>query len=153
VSGDQELDGNTLRIYVALANADKPIGPRELTRIVPLSSPSVAYRNLQKLEELGLVEKDALGEYSVKQRQRVKGHLWVGGRLLPRPLFYACFFIGILSVEAVITVIKLVNAEQFSYDFILLIIITATSMVLFLLEWVLTTKKEQKKLLANGNKY
>jgi hypothetical protein len=149
VSGDQELDGNTLRIYVALTNADKPLGPRELTRIVPLSSPSVAYRNLQKLEELGLIEKDAFGEYSVKQRQRVKGHFWVGGRLFPRPLFYAFFFVGILSVEAVITVIKLVNADQFSYDFILLVIITATSMALFLLEWVLSTKSEHRKQHVN----
>jgi predicted transcriptional regulator len=69
VNGDQELDGNTLRIYVALANADKPLGPREITRIIHLSSPSVAYRNLQKLEELGLIEKEDFGEYTVKQRQ------------------------------------------------------------------------------------
>jgi Fe2+ or Zn2+ uptake regulation protein len=59
VSDGQELDGIALRIYVALANADKPLGPREITRLVNLSSPSVAYRNLQKLEELGLIEKDA----------------------------------------------------------------------------------------------
>jgi hypothetical protein len=145
VSGDQELDGNTLRIYVALANADKPLGPREITRIVHLSSPSVAYRNLQKLEELGLVEKDAFGEYTVMQRQKVKGHFWVGGRLFPRPLFYAFFFIGILSVEAVIAIIRLINGEQFPYDFILLIIVTATSTVLFLLEWILPKMFERKE--------
>ena len=87
MSNNQELDGIALRIYVALANADKPLGPRELTRIVQLSSPSVAYRNLQKLEEIGIVEKDALGEYTVKQRQRVKGHFWVGDRLFHGPFF------------------------------------------------------------------
>jgi len=145
VNGDQELDGNTLRIYVALANADKPLGPREITRIVNLSSPSVAYRNLQKLEELGLIEKDAFGGYTVKQRQRVKGHFWVGSRLFPRPLFYAFFFIGILSVEAVIATMRLINGEQFPYDFILLIIVTATSTILFLLEGTLSTMIERKK--------
>jgi Fe2+ or Zn2+ uptake regulation protein len=91
VSGDQELEGTALRIYVVLVNEDKPLGPRELTRLANLSSPSVAYRNLQKLEELGLIEKDAFGEYSVKQRHKVKGHFWVGGRLFPRLMFYAFF--------------------------------------------------------------
>jgi hypothetical protein len=145
VNDDQELDGNTLRIYVALANADKPLGPREITRVANLSSPSVAYRNLQKLEELGLIEKDAFGEYTVKQKQRVKGHFWVGGRLLPRPLFYAFFFIGILSIETVIAAIRLIDAEPFSYDFILLIIVTATATVLFLFEWILSKMFEHKK--------
>jgi hypothetical protein len=138
VNDDQELDGNTLKIYVALANADKPLGPREITRIAHLSSPSVAYRNLQKLEELELIEKDAFGGYTVKQRQKVKGHFWVGGRLFPRPFFYAFFFIGILSVEVVIAAMRLINAEQFPYDFILLIVVTATATVLFLLEGALS---------------
>jgi hypothetical protein len=111
VNDDQELDGNTLKIYVALANADKPLGPREITRIAHLSSPSVAYRNLQKLEELELIEKDAFGGYTVKQKQKVKGHFWVGGRLFPRPFFYAFFFIGILSVEVVIAAMRLINGN------------------------------------------
>lgn len=95
MSDVQELDGIALKIYVALANADKPLGPREITRLVNLSSPSVAYRNLQKLEELRLIEKDAFGEYVVKQRQSVKGHFWVGDRLFARPIFYALSLIHI----------------------------------------------------------
>lgn len=138
MNDDQELDGNTLRIYVALANADKPLGPRELTRVVNLSSPSVAYRNLQKLEELELIERDAFGGYTVKQKQKVKGHFWVGGRLFPRPFFYAFFFIGILSVEVVIAAMRLINGDPFPYDFILLIVVTATATVLFLLEGTLS---------------
>jgi hypothetical protein len=67
----------------------------------------------------------------------VKGHFWVGGRLFPRPFFYAFFFIGILSVEAVIATMRLINGEQFPYDFTLLIIVTATAMALFLLEGTL----------------
>ena len=145
MSDGQELDGITLKIYVALANADKPLGPREITRIVNLSSPSVAYRNLQKLESLGLIEKDVFGEYRVKQRQRVKGHFWVGDRLFPRPLFYAFFFIGLLSVEASIAILKLISNAQFSYDFILLIVITSISTGLFLLEGALSKMFEHKK--------
>ena len=145
MSDIQELDGIALRIYVALANADRPIGPREITRLVNLSSPSVAYRNLQKLEEFGLIEKDAFGEYVVKQRQRVKGHLWVGDRLFARPLFYAFFFIGILSVEVSIAIMKLINKGMFSYDFILLIVVTVISTGLFLLEGTLSKMFVTKK--------
>ncbi|MCW4010521.1 MAG: helix-turn-helix domain-containing protein [Candidatus Bathyarchaeota archaeon] len=145
MNSDQELDGTTLRIYVALANSDKPLGPREVTRLAQLSSPSVAYRNLQKLEELGLVEKDAFGEYTIKQKQRVKGHLWVGSRLFPRLLFYAFFFIGILSVETIIAGLRLLESEPLQYDFILLIVVTATSTVLFLLEGILSNRFERKK--------
>jgi hypothetical protein len=145
VSDNQELDGITLKIYVALANSDKPLGPREITRLVNLSSPSVAYRNLQKLEAVDLIEKDAFGEYTVKQRQRVKGHFWVGDRLFARPLFYAFFFIGLLSVEVSIAIMKLISNGQFSYDFILLIMVTAIATVLFLFEGILSKMFEHKK--------
>jgi len=140
VTGDQDLDGTTLRIYVALVNEGKPLGPRELTRIANLSSPSVAYRNLQKLEELDLVQKDAFGEYTVKQRQSVKGHFWVGGRLFPRLMFYSFFFIGMFSVELVLAALRLLNGEVLAYDFVLLLIVTGVSLTLFLLEGTLSGK-------------
>lgn len=140
MTGDQDLDGTTLRIYVALVNEGKPLGPRELTRIANLSSPSVAYRNLQKLEELDLVQKDAFGEYTVKQRQSVKGHFWVGGRLFPRLMFYSFFFIGMFSVELVLAALRLLNGEVLAYDFVLLLIVTGVSLTLFLLEGTLSGK-------------
>ncbi|MEM2968395.1 MAG: hypothetical protein QXJ76_03695 [Candidatus Bathyarchaeia archaeon] len=59
--GEDDLDGAALKIYVILVNANKPLGPRELTRLANLSSSSVAYRNLQKLEAMDLVEKILLG--------------------------------------------------------------------------------------------
>ena len=145
MTADQELDGTTLRVYVALANQDKPVGPRELTRLANLSSPSVAYRQLQRLEELGLVEKDAFGGYTVKQRQSVKGYFWVGGRLFPRLVFYAFFFIGILSVEVVIAAARLLIGEPLQYDFILLLTVTATATALFLIEGAFSAKTQNKK--------
>jgi hypothetical protein len=144
VTGDQDLDGTTLRIYVALVNEGKPLGPRELTRIANLSSPSVAYRNLQKLEELDLVQKDAFGEYTVKQRQSVKGHFWVGGRLFPRLMFYSFFFVGLFSVELVLAALRLLNGEVLAYDFVLLLIVTGVSLGLFLLEGTLSGKMGRK---------
>jgi len=137
---DEELDGTTLKVYVVLAKQDKPLGPREVTRLANLSSSSVAYRQLQKLEELGLLEKNRYGEYAVKQRQSVKGHFWVGGRLFSHLVFYSFFFLGILSVEILIAGARLLVGEKMSYDFALLIIVTAASMVLFLLEGTLSAR-------------
>lgn len=138
---DEELEGTTLRVYVALVNENKPLGPRELTRIANLSSPSVAYRQLQKLEELGLVEKTNYGDYVVKQRQKVKGYFLVGGRLFPRFVFYSFFFAGILSVEVVIAVARYWIGQVLQYDFAMLIFVTVIAMILFLVEGALSARK------------
>ena len=131
---DEELNGTTLKVYVVVAKQDKPLGPREVTRLANLSSSSMAYRQLQKLEDLDLLEKNRYGEYSVKQRHSVKGHFWVGGRLFSHMVFYSFFFLGILSVEILIAGARLLIGENMSYDFALLIIVTAASIVLFLFE-------------------
>ncbi len=146
MTGDQDLDGTTLRIYVALVNEGKPLGPRELTRIANLSSPSVAYRNLQKLEELDLVQKDAFGEYTVKQRQSVRGHFWVGRRLFPRLMFYSFFFVGVFSVELVLAALRLLNGEVLAYDFVLLLVVTGVSLGLFLFEGTLSSRTGRKSV-------
>ncbi len=39
-----------------------------------LSSPSVAYRHLQKLEDLGYLQKNEYGEYTVKSKAHVRGY-------------------------------------------------------------------------------
>jgi hypothetical protein len=134
LSSEEDLQGTALKMYVILVNANKPLGPRELTRLADLSSPSVAYRNLLKLEELGLVEKDAYGSYVVSHRQNVKGHFWLSGRLYPRLIFYAFFFLGLLIIEAVLAFTRVYVGVTLSYDFVLLLIVTVTAMLLFLLE-------------------
>lgn len=142
---DEELEGTTLRVYVVLVKKDKPLGPREVTRLANLSSPSVAYRQLQKLEDLGLVEKDPFGEYTVKQRQSVKGHFWMGRKLFPRLVFYAFFFSGILSIETVIGIARFLVGEPLQYEFLLLISVTVAAVILFLLEGMLSSRFENTK--------
>ena len=59
-----------------------------------MSSPSIALYHLEKLRELGVVEKSVGGEYSLKQQVQVgslKAFLKVGRVILPRYLFYAVF--------------------------------------------------------------
>jgi len=144
VTADEELEGTALRVYVVLVNENKPLGPRELTRIANLSSPSVAYRQLQKLEELELVEKNRFGEYTVKQRQNVKGYFWVGSRLFPRMVLYSFFFTGILSIEILIAAARLLIGEPLEYDFVMLIFVTSAAVALFLIEGVLSARSRQK---------
>jgi predicted transcriptional regulator len=58
---ENDLNATTFQTYVYLIRAGKPVGPRDVMRGANLSSPSVAYRNLQKLIELGLVLRDEYG--------------------------------------------------------------------------------------------
>jgi hypothetical protein len=53
--------------------------------------------------------------------------------------------VGVLSVEAVIAAARLLEEEQLQYDFILLVLVTTVSMVLFLLEGTLSTRLRDKR--------
>lgn len=133
----EELEGTTLKVYVYVVKEGKPVGPRDVMRGVNLSSPSVAYRHLQKLENLGLLEKNTYGQYIVKEKTSIKGHLWIGRNLVPRLIFYSFFFIGILSVEITIIAIRFYVKEPLQTEFIFLTFITAVAMVLFLFEGII----------------
>ena len=57
-TNNEELEGTTLNVYAYLVKEGNPVGPREVMRAANLSSPSVAYWHLQKLEALGLLDKN-----------------------------------------------------------------------------------------------
>ena len=71
-----ELEGTTFTVYFYVLKESKPVGPREVMRGANLSSPSVAYRHLQKLEDLGLLEKNEKGRYIIKEKAKISGYLW-----------------------------------------------------------------------------
>jgi len=132
------LEGTTLAVYSFVVRQGKPVGTRDVMRGAALSSPSVAYRHLQKLENLGLLQRNEYGDYIVKAKTKVRGYLWVGRRLLPRMLIYAFVFMGILFVEiAVLAIHFAVEDYPFKVLFLYLTLITAVAMVLFLVEGVL----------------
>ncbi|MEM3114842.1 MAG: hypothetical protein QXY72_06865, partial [Nitrososphaerota archaeon] len=90
-----DLRGKTLQVYLLLLRRGKPLGIREVQRELGFSSPSIAYHHLEKLKEMKIVVKDELGRYSVSEKVDVgilKMFIVVGGRFLPRFLFYAVFF-------------------------------------------------------------
>ncbi len=65
-ANNEELEGITLSVYLYAVKKGKPVGPRDVMKGVHLSSPSVAYRHLQKLEDLGCLQKNMYGEYIIK---------------------------------------------------------------------------------------
>lgn len=97
---ESELRGRTLRVYFEMLSMKGPVGPRKLQRKLSLSSPSLAAYHLDKLVELGLVQRER-GEYTVEEVVQVgvlKQFIWVGRRALPRHLFYAAFFTTALII-------------------------------------------------------
>lgn len=129
------LQGVTLKVYLFTVRKNGSVGPREVMRGVHLSSPSVAYRHLQKLETMGLLAKDDLGNYVVKEKVAVRGYVWVGRFLVPNPLAYAFVFLVILAIQIVVLAIHYpVEDEEFKIFFLLLTSITAAAVILFVFE-------------------
>jgi hypothetical protein len=138
----EELEGTTLNIYAYVVKEGKPVGPREVMRAINLTSPSIAHWHLQKLEALGLLAKNEYGEYTVKEKVSVSGHLWIGRTLVPRLIFYSFFFMGILIVEIGLIALPLITQggapELYLYY---LVSPTAIATVLFLGEGLWLRKK------------
>jgi len=141
-----ELEGNTLSVYAFVVKEGKPVGPREVMRGANLSSPSTAYRQLQKLENLGLIERNVYGAYVAKEKASVSGHVWVGKNLVPRLICYSLFFFGILSVEIAILFVQfLFQGQTPSLAVIYLVPITAGLAGLFLAEGLILLRRIKRE--------
>jgi len=140
--GNSELAGNTLLVYAYVVGENRPVGTRDVMRGANLSSPSVAHRHLQKLEKLGVIEKNQFGEYILKEKTGVSGHIWVGRTLVPRLMFYSFFFIGAFGAEiATILLSYLITSLVIETSFLFLTGMTAVAMIIFFIEGVLLQKK------------
>jgi len=147
---DAELEGNTLNVYAYVVHKGKPVGTRDVTRGANLSSPSVAHRHLQKLEDLGLLERNQYGDYMLKEKTGVSGYVWVGRNLVPRLLFYSFFFMGAFGAEVIILLLDFfVFGLVPDISFIYLTAMTAIAMALFLFEGTSLNRKFKTK--NNGN--
>ena len=109
LSKESEIHGTTLRVYWYLFKSSESVGVRETQRALSMSSPSIALYHLEKLRELGIVDKDSDGDYFLKQQVQVgslKSFLKVGHLILPRYLFYAIFLTTATVVYAVVTILQ-----------------------------------------------
>jgi hypothetical protein len=143
VEPDDELNATTFQTYVYLIKAGKPAGPRDVMRGANLSSPSVAYRNLQKLLDLGLVVKDEYGDYVVKEKVGFKGYIWVGKSLIPRFIVFGFVFLGVLIAEVAVLIPHLLVSAPVQSSFWLLTVITTVSMAIFLVEGLRFKRKKK----------
>jgi hypothetical protein len=142
---DDDLDVTTFRIYLYLVRKEGSVGPRDVMRGADLSSPSVAHRHLQKLLDLGLVQKDKYGMYGIKVKANSKGHFWLGKKLLPRLIIYSLFFIGLLAAETIMLTVHVIAHEPISLSLALLTMTTGISAMLFLLEGI-RLKDEMRRI-------
>jgi len=103
ISRESEIHGTTLRVYWYLFRNARPVGVRETQRALSMSSPSTALYHLEKLRELGVTEKDEIGQYFLKEQVAVgtlRMFFRIGRLILPRYLFYAIFLTTALVVYA-----------------------------------------------------
>lgn len=103
---ESELKGVTLRVYWHILGSKKQsVGVRPVQRALGLSSPSVALHHLEKLKDLGLLQKDVTGEYRLIEQVKVgvlQDFVGVLGLLLPRYLFYSTTFTVMLVLYPVL---------------------------------------------------
>jgi hypothetical protein len=139
---NKELAGNTLIVYAYVVGENRPVGTRDVMRGANLSSPSVAHRHLLKLETLGLIEKNQFGDYVLKEKAGVSGHVWVGRNLIPRLMFYSFFFIGAFGAEiAIILMSCIIPWMVIETSFLFLTAMTAVAMILFFIEGIQLRRK------------
>ena len=132
VEPNEGLSASTFQTYMYLVKVGKPVGPRDVMRGAHLSSPSVAYRNLQKLVDLGVVVKDEYSNYVVKEKVNMRGYVWFGKTLMPSFAIFGFVFVGILIAEIAILIPHLILGSSIQESFWLWIVTTVVSAVLFL---------------------
>lgn len=139
---EDELNASAFRTYFYLVKTGRPVGPRDVMRGAGLSSPSVAYRNLQKLLDLGLACKDEYGNYVVKEKVGLKGYLWLGKSLVPKFAVFGFVFVGVLIAEVIILVPHLLVGASVEASFWLLFAFTLVFAGVFVIESLRWTKRK-----------
>jgi hypothetical protein len=114
-------------------------------RRTAISSSSVAYRHLQKLEDLGLIQKNSYGQYVVNEKQSFKGYVWVGRNLMPRLVFYSFFFLGLCLIGLATVVLRVMAREGIQLELLFFIFATGASSGLFMIEGFAVLRKLKEK--------
>ncbi len=145
-AGNDELEGTTFKVYLYVAGERRPVGTRDVIRNLSLSSSSVAFRHLQKLEALGLLQKNEYGEFSLKEKAGIQGHIWIGRNLIPRLLIYSLFFVGLLAAEvSIIIILFFFDGQLPDTNFVYLTTVTAIAMIVLSMEGLLASQKMHRK--------
>ena len=88
------LAGTSLKVYLYVLVKGDYVGVRELQRAMGFKSPSTARHHLDRLVELGLLEKDSRGYRARPPKGLLAEFRLIRGRLLPKAGFLAAFLAG-----------------------------------------------------------
>jgi hypothetical protein len=136
-----ELKGNTLRVYWYLLRSSKEfVGPRKIQRELGFSSPALAVYHLDKLMDLGLVEKNT-GEYHLREvvdigilKQFIKfGHL-----IVPRYVTYA-------TMISVLFVFFISQIREINFYSVFALIFGLLSTIIFWYETIRVWRSQPKQ--------
>lgn len=118
---ESELKGKTLLVYwYLLQQSTHTVGVREVQRALSFSSPSIAVHHLQKLQDLGLVEKKGTGEYVLEGEVKVgilRFFTRLGRFLVPRYLFYSVLFTTMLTVYLILCMVGEIMPSFYTVSF------------------------------------
>jgi hypothetical protein len=128
------LKGTTLEVYRFLLKSSKPVGTRELQRALGFSSSSVATYHLAKLEDAGLLKREA-GGFTVS-RYLLENSVKVSRFLVPRYFFYAAFALAVLLVE-----LTLLRPPVLYQEYVFSLVATVVMVVFLCYETVMTWKR------------
>jgi hypothetical protein len=121
------LYGTTIDVYRLVLKIGKPLGIREVQRLLELSSPSVAQYHLTKLERAGLIRK--VGGNYVCNKLFLENYIRISHTLLPKYLFYTVFALSVLFTELLFLRPIYVNRE-----YLFLVLITIVFSMIFCYE-------------------
>jgi hypothetical protein len=115
------LKGKTLLVYWYLVQQpDHTVGIREVQRSLGFSSPSIAVHHLEKLHDLGLIQKKPTGEYVLEEEVKVgilRFFMHMGRFIVPRYLFYSILFSTMLATYLVVCVIGQIFPSLYALTF------------------------------------
>ena len=101
-----QLGETTWKVFIVLLSIRRPIGPRELSKRLKLSSPSVGLYHLDKLVKQNLALKSTNGDYIVNPDADLgflENYLFFEPGAIPRMTFYASFVTGLFIIYAATT--------------------------------------------------
>lgn len=98
-TGEDVLEGKTLKVYRYLFKVGQPQGIRDIQRELNFSSPSVAEYHVKKLIHAGLIQDAGLGY--VVDKNVLGNMIRVRRKLIPYQAGYAAFFGAALFILAV----------------------------------------------------
>jgi predicted DNA-binding transcriptional regulator len=115
----EDLKGNTLRVYTYLFKVRRS-GIREAQRSLGFKSASLAQYHLDKLVELGLAQKDELGNYVLAKEVKIEAleqFLKIGTYIIPRFVLYSMMLTILFLYFLVFARVEISRASVWAYIF------------------------------------